>query len=176
MNNLLLAILLKNFRWLKFDFSKLKQFINCPRCLIVRLNVIQFTRYSVRCTLASQLAYTSTFISICQELFSSFFKFLFLCSYFAPPCRTACIYYHVKRLLSTPYFRFFQFFPNQKRGLFRGPLGSCSVIRHRRSGHSRLLPCGRPLRRHRRYPHPGKRRNYGPADSSAAPPPPGSWA
>ena len=26
LNNLLLAILLKNFRWLKFDFSKLKQF------------------------------------------------------------------------------------------------------------------------------------------------------
>jgi len=34
LNNLLLALLLKNFRWLKFDFSKLKQFINCPRCYL----------------------------------------------------------------------------------------------------------------------------------------------
>ena len=42
-----LANILKNFRWLKFVYTKLKQFINCPRCF-VRLCVIQFTRYSAR--------------------------------------------------------------------------------------------------------------------------------
>ena len=43
LNNLLLAILLKNFRWLKFDFSKLKQsFHQLSKVFLVRLS-----RYSI---------------------------------------------------------------------------------------------------------------------------------
>ena len=43
LNNLLLAILLKNFRWLKFDFSKLNnQFHQLSKVFLVRLS-----RYSI---------------------------------------------------------------------------------------------------------------------------------
>ena len=70
-----LANILKNFRWLKFVYTKLKQFIYCPRCF-VRLCVIQFTRYSFEaCRSRGELAYVITLKSICQELFSSFFNF-----------------------------------------------------------------------------------------------------
>jgi len=61
------------------------------KVFIVRFHVIQFTRYSARRS-RGELAYINTPFSICQELFSSFFKFLFGLFLFAPPSRTACLY------------------------------------------------------------------------------------
>ena len=89
MNNLLLAILLKNFRWLKIRLTSiLKQSLNqLSKVFIVRFHVIQFTRYSVarwrsfcvRC----ELLYVSTTYLVCQELFSSFLKNFLNCG--CPP-------------------------------------------------------------------------------------------
>ena len=47
------------------------------KVFIVRFHVIQFTRDSVAFRSRGQLVYSNTQLFICQELFSSFFKFLF---------------------------------------------------------------------------------------------------
>ena len=63
----------------------LKQSIYCPRCFLVRLCVIQFTRYRLRSAPGRcELRYSSTPSFICQELFSSSFKFLPASALFAP--------------------------------------------------------------------------------------------
>ena len=57
---------------------------------------------------ARALTYVSTSQVICQELFSSFFKFLSLLR-FALACRpSARIYYHLLPVLSSSFFDFFQ--------------------------------------------------------------------
>ena len=82
MNKFVLANILKNFRWLKIRLhdSKLKH-LKCPRCYSLSC-IIQFTRYSQlafcgRSCVRRELFYINTSFRICQELFSSFFKFLF---------------------------------------------------------------------------------------------------
>ena len=64
---------------------------------------------------------------------------------------------------------------NKERGLFRGPFPVVFLIPYRRSNRSRRRFAYRQPQRFRRYPHPGRRRNCGPADSSASPLPHGSW-
>ena len=81
LNNLLLAILLKNFRWLKFDFTR-----NLNNSLIVQGVTCSSLRYSIykvqllarvfeAAWPRSELLYVITSFQVCQELFSSFFKF-----------------------------------------------------------------------------------------------------
>ena len=64
---------------------------------------------------------------------------------------------------------------SKERGLFRGPFPVVFLIPYRRSNRSRRRFAYRQPQRFRRYPHPGRRRNCGPADSSASPLPHGSW-
>ena len=75
MNKFVLANILKNFRWLKFDFSKLKHSFKMSKVFIVRFHVIQFTRYSVAFRSRGELVHISTSNFICQALFSSFLNF-----------------------------------------------------------------------------------------------------
>ena len=127
----------------------------------------------------SQLAYSITLCSICQALFSSFFKFLQRSEFFAPPSRTALIYYQMPHHLSSINLQIFEVIFNiytRKWGSpARPPSGCFYVIPHRRSGRSRRRFCDRPQRRTLRYLHPGTQRSYGQADSSAAQLPLWSW-
>ena len=71
-----LANILKNFRWLKIRFYTILKHLKCPRCYSLSL---RYSIYKVQCPLFRsrwQLIYSSTLKFICQELFSSFFKFL----------------------------------------------------------------------------------------------------
>ena len=75
LNNLLLAILLKNFRWLKIRLHDILNNSSIVQGVIVCLYVIQFTRYRRRRS-RGQLLHSIILISICQVLFSSSSKFL----------------------------------------------------------------------------------------------------
>ena len=76
-----LANILKNFRWLKFVYTKLKQFI------IVQGVLSSSSRYSIykvqtsfsQALARSELLYVSTTFSICQELFSKFLNNFLSC-------------------------------------------------------------------------------------------------
>ena len=57
-----------------------------------------------------ELLYSITSDSVCQELFSSFFKLFRKLSLFAPLSRTASIYYHVPNNLSSTKLKVFQLF------------------------------------------------------------------
>ena len=57
-----------------------------------------------------QLLYISRLNRICQALFTSFHKFLFIPLLFAAVATTACIYYHRSAPLSTPKSKFFYIF------------------------------------------------------------------
>ena len=72
--------LLKNFRWLNFLFKP--YFVQGVHYMLSC--VIQFTRYSVLPALLRQLGYLITSSSICQPLFSRFFKF------HRPSCSISC--------------------------------------------------------------------------------------
>ena len=128
----------------------------------------------------SQLAHSITLRSICQALFSSFFKFLQRSEFFAPPSRTALIYYQMLHHLSSIILQIFEvifIICTQENGgsPARPPSGCFYIIPHRRSGRSRRRFCDRPRRRTLRYLHPGTQRSCGQADSSAAPLPLWSW-
>ena len=76
--------------------------------------IVRFSRYSIyKVQFASrsrgQLVNTNTQLFICQELFSSFFKFLLFVRFFVPPLRTALIYYQIFLLLSSTFSSFFNF-------------------------------------------------------------------
>ena len=57
-----------------------------------------------------ELLYSITSDSVCQELFSSFFKLFRKLSLCAPPSRTASIYYHAPDNLSSTKLKVFQLF------------------------------------------------------------------
>ena len=66
--------------------------------------LVRLSRYSIYkvqlLPLCGELVYTNTSSFICQELFSSFFKFLL--TVFCFDClATACIYYQTQSFLST---------------------------------------------------------------------------
>ena len=85
---------------------------------IVRFHVIQFTRYSLLRRSRSQLLHTSTSFSICQELFSSFFKFLFDVLVFAPSRRQLA---YISRYLIVCQALFQVFQISFVSAVFRGP-------------------------------------------------------
>ena len=99
-------------------------------------------------------------------------KFLHPCS-IPPPSRTACCILSYVVLFVKRYFSEFDTFfvrsHSKKRSLLRGPFPALFLIRYHRSGRNRRRCAYRQPRRFRRYPHPGRRRNCGPADSSASP-------
>ena len=117
-----------------------------------------------------QLCYVITSTFICQELFSSFSKFLFDVLLFD------CLADSLHMLPSNSSF------VNRLFRTKREPLSRLSVvilfnlIRHHQSGRNRLHFYGTPQQSFRRYPHPGMRRNCGPAGSSAVPLLLWSWA
>ena len=86
LNNLLLAILLKNFRWLNFDFkSILNNLINCPRCFLVRLS-----RYSIYKVQSLAARAVSLLILTClnpfvKNFFQVFSNFFLVCYYSRRP-------------------------------------------------------------------------------------------
>ena len=102
------------------------------------------------CCPRGQLRYISTPIPICQALFA---KFRHLFSHSNTP-------YIIDRELhfcsSYPIYNMFTL--------------------HHQSGRNRHRFSYRPQRSFPHCPHPGRQRRYGPADSSASPPLPGSWA
>ena len=124
--NNLSSKLLKNFRWLKFDFSSnLNNLQNCPRCFLVRLHVIQFTRYSVvrwrSFRVRSQLLYVSTSIPLCQELFSNSSKLFKLCR--CPPGKPfirQLLHFSISNKICQPVFS--DFHKNSFDLLFLPPL------------------------------------------------------
>ena len=169
--NNLSSKLLKNFRWLKFDFSSnLNNLQNCPRCFLVRLHVIQFTRYS---SLPRVLAVSLFILAQHFQFVKNFFQVPSI--FFALPvffrCPSGQLQYITRRPpdLSRTFCRFFAPFFKKTGGLFQGPHSiSFCLIWHHQSTRSRHRFCGKRQQRNRRYPHRGKQRSYDPADSSAA--------
>ena len=100
--------------------------------------------------------------------------FLSVCALFCAPCRKrSCIITDHPPFVNRFLLKNSKIFGASKEA----PYLSLSRVIHRlRSGRNRRHFCGRPPRNNRRCLHPGMRRNYAPADSSAAPPLPGSWA
>ena len=132
--------------------------------------LVRLSRYSIYkvqlLPLCGELVYTNTSKLICQELFSSFFKFLFEVFCFAASRRLA----YISRTVS-----FCQHRKTHKTGAsFEAPKGYF-LSQYRQSDHIHRRFCGRPQQTNRRYLHRGMRRRYAPADSSAEPLLPGSW-
>ena len=143
------------------------------KVFIVRLCVIQFTRYilfaAANFDIITQL---SAFVKHFFQVFANFFRALFLsCASLERLRILADIIPFVKR-----FFQFFsKYFDIKIRGPF-GPLLHILIVRlHPQSGHSHHRFSYKQQRMHRRYPHPGMRRNYAPADSSAEQLLHGSW-
>ena len=107
-----LANLLKNFRWLKFDFSKLKQFINCPRCFLFVFALFNLQGTERPNRLSGELFQFSINTALCQELFS--FSCHFFSVFFANFLRPLpkALAYNNKHFLScqvlfSPFFNYF---------------------------------------------------------------------
>ena len=104
-------------------YTILKQSINCPRCYSLSC-IIQFTRYKLASRSRGQLCYISTLNFICQELFSSFFKFLFKFAFFAALADSFWILTQFKSFVKN----FFQVFSNSFQiALFLLPLRTASI-------------------------------------------------
>ena len=125
MNKFVLANILKNFRWLKFDFNRnLNKLNHLSKVFIVRFHVIQFTRYSVvhrrSFCVRSELLYVSTSYSVCQELFSNFLKNFFKLWLRSRPSRSSHNFFILAEVLSFVK-NFFQVFSNFFRFCFVSP-------------------------------------------------------
>ena len=125
MNKFVLANILKNFRWLKFDYSKLKQFINCPRCysLSLRYSIYKVqTRFPLS-RLACLLYHSSVTLS------RTFFKFFHFSSLFFLSTATLADSLHMipppPPFVNTLFLLFSTFFTSPKKEktgvLFRTP-------------------------------------------------------
>ena len=147
---------------------------------------LHYSIYKVQCLLRrsrGELAYYIMHDSICQELFSSFFKFFrgdrssLRSSFAVQSCPRGQLAYISTHLPICQYLfsSFFDLFFAMKKDPFRGP-SPLYIIRYLQSSRSRRHFCDRQQRRHRPCPHPGRQRSYAPADSSAEPLLPGSWA
>ena len=140
------------------------------KVFIVRLCVIQFTRYIPFA--AANFDILSQNFSFVKYFFRVFPNFFLFCSFLSrSPERS-----HILADYSLFVKHFFDFL-QKFLGTFASPQKHdfLSFILHPRSSHSRRhYACKRP-RRHRYYPHPGKRRSCAPAGSSAGLPPHGSW-
>ena len=87
-----------------------------------------------------ELLYSITSDSVCQELFSSFFKLFRKLSYFVPPSRTASIYYHVPNNLSSTKLKVFQLFSYPPlTDLLQGAI-DYGGIRSARSTYNNVIP------------------------------------
>ena len=155
------------------------------KVFLVRLHVIQFTRYSVKFLQAlarSELLYVSTTLFVCQVLFSSFSNFFSCVSLSSGPAAVhqqlpydntmLLICQRVFSTLSNSYISIFYLFSKKLKGPLSRPLLYLvsGVIQHHRSGHNHRRFCDKQQRRIRRYLRHGTRRNHDPADSSAGQP------
>ena len=145
---------------------------NLNNSFIVQGVTCSSLRYSI-CKVHSPFASQRT-LTYYHKLFglsSTFFNFLKIS--FCAPQRRSDMHYKAATRKSQAKFC-------QKSAKKRGPNGPRICIfllkPYLRSGHSRHRCAYTPQQRHLHCPHPGKRRNYAPADSSAARPPHGAWA
>ena len=111
LNNLLLAILLKNFRWLFLFvlYTILKQSILIVQGVLVRLCVIQFTRYCPSATSAANSVIIHQRFPFVKNFFR-FFSFFFSLLLFATCALRACLYYQILPLLSSTFLLFRRLF------------------------------------------------------------------
>ena len=125
------------------------------------------------CRSRGELAYVTTFKTICQELFSSFFKFLFVLW-----CFTGLSPERLDILSPPPPFvkHYFRLFSKNFGGPYGPPIyGNCFITEYHQSGRNRRRFSYKPQQKYLHYPHPGRQRSYAPAGSSASQLPHGSW-
>ena len=123
-----------------------------------------------------ELLYLNTTKSLCQELFSSFFKlFQLRTSFSVVSGRSRLRLAYTIICLTICQALILSFLTKNSGASFEAPESDSQIIRHRRSGHSRHHFCDRQQRRNRRYPHHGTQRSYAPAGSSAGQPLLWSW-
>ena len=149
------------------------------KVFIVRFHVIQFTRYSVRSRSRVSLFILTHVLSFVKNFFQVFSNFFSLLAFVGCPrgqLRHNIRSHPICQYLFSKYFDFFQnFFKRKKGASCEAPLHMIIITPHHRSSHSHHHFCGKQQRNCHHYPHPGRRRSYDPADSSATPPPRGSW-
>ena len=136
------------------------------------------TGFSSLAALVSNLGILAQMISFVKNFFTFSFKFLHLFLDAHALADSLRILSHTSSFVKDYFTKCDNFFVsshNKERGLFRGPFPVVFLIPYRRSNRSRRRFAYRQPQRFRRYPHPGRRRNCGPADSSASPLPHGSW-
>ena len=145
---------------------------------LVRLHVIQFTRYS-RCRSRVSLLILSHRFPFVKNFFQVFSNF-FLCDLLSLRSRDSLHILADTHALVKGFFTNFAIIfmvrSNRKQESLSGLLLEISkVILHHQSDHNHRRFCDRPQQMFHRYPHHGRQRSYAPADSSAAPLPHGSW-
>ena len=116
------------------------------------------------------LPHSKPFVKNFFQVFSNFFLFCGVSLGFRP---SAWIYYHLPLHLSSIIFDFFQKILEALSGL--QVYGNRLITECHRSGHNRRRFSYKQRQTCRRYPHPGMRRSYAPAGSSASQLPHGSW-
>ena len=130
-----------------------------------------FALFNLQGTFAVRLAANFDILPQAFRFVKYFFQFLKI-SFCAPQRRSDMHYIAATRKSQAKFC--------QKSAKKRGPNGPriCIFLLKPclRSGHSRHRCAYTPQQRHLHCPHPGKQRNYAPADSSAARPPHGAWA
>jgi len=143
------------------------------KVLLVRLCVIQFTRYSVQLSAFAvslfNLAHPKSFVKNFFQVFSFFFFICALRSAFARALG------YITTSPSICQALFSTFLKN-----FGGPFGPpiyryFTITECRQSDHSHRRFSCKPRQRYLRYPHPGRQRSYAPTGSSASRLLHGSW-
>ena len=136
------------------------------------------TGFSSLAALVSNLDILAQMISFVKNFFTFPFKFLHLFLDAHALTDSLRILSHTSSFVKDYFTKCDNFFVpshNKERGLFSRPLPAISIIRYHQADRSRRRCVYRQPRRFRRYPHPGRRRNCGSADSSASLLPHGSW-
>ena len=84
------------------------------RCLIFKVHLVDFRQpfgFRLRSLVSQALDYLTTFVSVCQVLFSTFFKIFFRTQLSEPSAsQTACLFYQTFQSLSSTFFKFLENF------------------------------------------------------------------
>ena len=144
-------------------------------------NFFEPIRFSCLLSPRGDLSILTHRFSFVKNFFQILLNFFTVCS-FSPPLADSLLYVTtakpVCQVFSDEFSHIILCNPTilKREPPERLPCYYLSVTPHHRSDHKRHRFSYRPRQSCRRCPHPGRRRNYDPADSSAEQPLPGSWA